>query len=139
MIGGYFDDHPWTDFRRPGDRGRPQISGDEGFPARIYDSRRNLSGKEFFARTRTGSSVWLDETKLDFCNNNPRVHRTDKDFRRRTGPEIMARVVCIHYDVWPYGRIVGRSSPADHVAGGNRMGNGPDAGRLRSAAAPLAA
>jgi uncharacterized protein len=77
MIGGYFDDHPWTTFDAP------IIVEDPNFPAMKALPHEFVAHDEIYqvrncSRDRVRVLARLDETKLDL--NNPRVHRTDKDF-----------------------------------------------------------
>lgn len=77
MIGGYFDDHPWTTFEAP------IIVEDPNFPAMKAFPREFVTHDEIyqvrdFSRERVRVLARLDETKINL--NNPRVHRTDKDF-----------------------------------------------------------
>ncbi len=77
MIGGYFDDHPWLIFDAP------VIVEDPNFPAMKAFPQKSIFRDEIyqvknFSRERVRVLARLDETKLDL--NNPRVHRTDKDF-----------------------------------------------------------
>jgi len=77
MIGGYFDDHPWTTFDAP------IIVEDSKFPAMKAFPHEFVTHDEIyqvkdFSRKRVRVLARLDETKVNL--NNPRVHRTDKDF-----------------------------------------------------------
>lgn len=77
MIGGYFDDHPWTTFDAP------VIVEDRKFPAmkafpHEFVTRDEIYQVKDFSRKRVRVLARLDETKINL--NNPRVHRTDKDF-----------------------------------------------------------
>lgn len=77
MIGGYFDNHPWTTFEAP------VIVEDPAFPAMKAFPREFVTFDEIyqvrnFSRERVRVLARLDESKLDL--SNPRVHRTDKDF-----------------------------------------------------------
>ena len=77
MIGGYFDDHPWTTFDAP------IIVEDSKFPAMKAFPHEFMTHDEIyqvknFSRNRVRVLARLDETKVNL--NNPRVHRTDKDF-----------------------------------------------------------
>jgi type 1 glutamine amidotransferase len=77
MIGGYFDDHPWTIFDAP------IIVEDPAFPAMKAFSRTFVAKDEIyqvknFSRDRVRVLARLDASKLDL--KNPRVHRTDGDF-----------------------------------------------------------
>ena len=78
MIGGYFDDHPWTTFDAPVIVEDPKFPAMKAFP-REFTIRDEIYQVKNFSRERVRVLARLDETKLDF-NNNTRVHRTDKDF-----------------------------------------------------------
>jgi type 1 glutamine amidotransferase len=78
MIGGYFDDHPWTTFDAPVIVEDPKFPAMKAFPHEFVTHDEIYQVKNF-SRDRVRVLARLDETKLDF-NNNPRIHRTDKDF-----------------------------------------------------------
>jgi uncharacterized protein len=77
MIGGYFDDHPWTTFDAPVIVEDPNFPAMKAFPHEFV-VRDEIYQARNFSRDRVRVLARLDETKLDL--NNPRVHRTDKDF-----------------------------------------------------------
>jgi type 1 glutamine amidotransferase len=77
MIGGYFDDHPWTIFDAP------VIVEDRDFPAmkafpKTFTARDEIYQVRNFSRDRVRVLARLDPSQLDL--KNPRVHRTDNDF-----------------------------------------------------------
>jgi type 1 glutamine amidotransferase len=77
MIGGYFDDHPWTIFDAP------IVVEDPGFPAmkafpKTFIARDEIYQVRNFSRDRVRVLARLDPNKLDL--KNPRVHRQDNDF-----------------------------------------------------------
>jgi len=77
MIGGYFDDHPWMIFDAP------VIVEDSNFPAmrafpKTFSVRDEIYQVKNFSRERVRVLARLDASKLGL--ENPRVHRTDKDF-----------------------------------------------------------
>jgi len=78
MIGGYFDDHPWTTFDAPVIVEDPRFPAMKAFP-REFTIRDGIYQVKNFSRERVRVLARLDETKLDL-NNNTRVHRTDRDF-----------------------------------------------------------
>ena len=78
MIGGYFDDHPWTTFDAPILVEDPKFPAMKAFP-REFTTHDEIYQVKNFSRDRVRVLARLDENKLDF-NNNPRIHRTDKDF-----------------------------------------------------------
>jgi uncharacterized protein len=78
MIGGYFDDHPWTTFDAPIIVEDPKFPAMKGFPLE-FTVRDEIYQVKNFSRERVRVLARLDENKLDFTNNT-RVHRTDKDF-----------------------------------------------------------
>jgi type 1 glutamine amidotransferase len=77
MIGGYFDDHPWTILDAP------VIVEDLKFPAmkafpKTFIARDEIYQFRNFSRDRVRVLARLDASKVNLTN--PRVHRTDKDF-----------------------------------------------------------
>jgi type 1 glutamine amidotransferase len=77
MIGGYFDDHPWTIFDAPVIVEDPDFPAMKGFP-KTFKARDEIYQVRNFSRDRVRVLARLDPSKLDL--NNPRVHRKDKDF-----------------------------------------------------------
>jgi hypothetical protein len=77
MIGGYFDDHPWTTFDAPIIVEDPKFPAMKAFP-REFVTHDEIYQVKDFSRKRVRVLARLDETKLNL--NNPRVHRTDNDF-----------------------------------------------------------
>jgi type 1 glutamine amidotransferase len=77
MIGGYFNEHPWGTFDAP------VIVEDPGFPAMkgfapTFTIHDEIYQAMDWSRDKVRVLARLDPTKLNF--NNPRVHRTDRDF-----------------------------------------------------------
>ncbi|MGH9575029.1 MAG: ThuA domain-containing protein [Candidatus Acidiferrales bacterium] len=77
MIGGYLDDYSWTTFDAP------IIVEDSEFPAMKAFPREFMTHDEIyqvkdFSRKYVRVLARLDEMRVNL--NNPRVHRTDKDF-----------------------------------------------------------
>jgi type 1 glutamine amidotransferase len=77
MIGGWFDQHPWTTFNAP------IINEDPSFPAvrhfpHAFVKRDEIYQDKAWSRDKVNVLLSLDPNKLDY--NNPRVHRTDHDF-----------------------------------------------------------
>jgi uncharacterized protein len=77
MIGGWFDEHPWTTFSAP------IIVEDPSFPAVRHFPKEFVKYDEIYqakawSRDKVNVLLSLDPRKLDY--NNPRVHRTDHDF-----------------------------------------------------------
>ena len=77
MIGGYFDDHPWTTFDAPIIVEDPKFPAMKAFPHEFVTHDEIYQVKDF-SRKRVRVLARLDETKVNL--NSPRVHRTDKDF-----------------------------------------------------------
>jgi type 1 glutamine amidotransferase len=77
MIGGYFDDHPWVIFDAPVIVEDPAFPAMKAFP-KTFTARDEIYQIKNFSRKRVRVLARLDASKLDL--NNPRVHRTDKDF-----------------------------------------------------------
>lgn len=78
MIGGWFDQHPWSTFNAP------IITEDPNFPAVHHFPRAFLKYDEIYqpkewSREKVHVLLSLDPTKLNYANN-PRVHREDHDF-----------------------------------------------------------
>ncbi|MGI8959096.1 MAG: ThuA domain-containing protein [Bryobacteraceae bacterium] len=77
MIGGWFDEHPWTTFNAP------IIVEDSAFPAvrhfpSAFVKRDEIYQAKAWSRDKVNVLLSLDSAKLDY--NNPRVHRQDHDF-----------------------------------------------------------
>ena len=77
MIGGWFDEHPWTTFNAP------IINEDPDFPAVRHFPKSFVKFDEIYqpkdwSRDKVNVLLSLDPGRLDY--NNPRVHRTDHDF-----------------------------------------------------------
>ena len=77
MIGGYYDEHPWTVFDAP------VIVEDPAFPGmRAWPQTFTLSDEIYqmknYSRVNTHVLMRLDPEKLDL--KNPKVHRKDSDF-----------------------------------------------------------
>lgn len=77
MIGGWFDQHPWSTFNAP------IINEDPSFPAVRHFPRMFVKWDEIYqpkewSREKVHVLLSLDPTRLNY--DNPRVHRTDHDF-----------------------------------------------------------
>lgn len=77
MIGGWFDQHPWFTFNAPIINEAPDFPAVRHFP-KEFTKRDEIYQPKDWSRDNVNVLLRLDERKLDF--NNPRVHRTDKDF-----------------------------------------------------------
>jgi uncharacterized protein len=78
MIGGWFDQHPWGTFNAP------IVTEDASFPAVRHFPSAFVKYDEIYqpknwSRANVNVLLSLDASKLDFANN-PRIHRTDRDF-----------------------------------------------------------
>lgn len=78
MIGGWFDQHPWSTFNAP------IINEDPSFPAVAHFPHEFVKYDEIYqpkewSRDKVHVLLSLDPSRLDY-NNNPRIHRTDHDF-----------------------------------------------------------
>lgn len=78
MIGGWFDQHPWGTFNAP------IINEDPNFPAVRHFPRAFVKYDEIYqpkewSRDKVHVLLSLDAAKLNY-ENNPRIHRTDRDF-----------------------------------------------------------
>jgi type 1 glutamine amidotransferase len=77
MIGGWFNEHPWGTFNAPIVVEDPTFPAVRHFPAAFMKKDEIYQAKEW-SRDKVNVLLRLDESKLNF--DNPRVHRTDKDF-----------------------------------------------------------
>jgi type 1 glutamine amidotransferase len=78
LIGGWFDQHPWNTFDAP------ILLEDPTFPAvrhlaRAFTKRDEIYQAKQWSRDKVNVLLRLDESKLQY-ENNPRVHREDRDF-----------------------------------------------------------
>jgi len=78
MIGGWFDQHPWFTFNAP------IINEDPSFPAVRHFPHAFIKWDEIYqpkewSRDKVNVLLSLDSSKLNYANN-PRIHRTDRDF-----------------------------------------------------------
>jgi len=78
MIGGWFDQHPWSTFNAPIINEDPNFPAVRHFPAAFNKNDEIYQAKEW-SREKVHVLLSLDPTKLDY-SNNPRVHRKDHDF-----------------------------------------------------------
>ncbi len=77
MIGGYFDEHPWSTFDAPILVEDPAFPGMKQWPAG-FTLNDEIYQMKNFSRENTRVLMRLDPGKLDL--NNPKVHRKDNDF-----------------------------------------------------------
>jgi type 1 glutamine amidotransferase len=78
MIGGWFDQHPWSTFNAP------IINEDPNFPAVRHLPAAFVKYDEIYqpknwSRDKVNVLLSLDASKLNYANN-PRIHRADHDF-----------------------------------------------------------
>jgi type 1 glutamine amidotransferase len=77
MIGGYFDEHPWGTFDAPILMEDPEFPGMSQWP-HAFVLKDEIYQIKNYSRGDRRVLMRLDASKLNL--NNPRVHRTDKDF-----------------------------------------------------------
>jgi uncharacterized protein len=77
MLGGYFDEHPWGTFNAPILVEDPDFPGMQQWP-RSFVLRDEIYQIKDYSRDKVRVLMRLDASKLDL--ENPRVHRTDRDF-----------------------------------------------------------
>jgi type 1 glutamine amidotransferase len=77
MIGGWFDQHPWSTFNAPIINEDPSFPAVRHFPGAFVKYDEIYQPKEW-SREKVNVLLSLDPTKLNY--DNPRVHRTDHDF-----------------------------------------------------------
>jgi type 1 glutamine amidotransferase len=78
MIGGWFDQHPWSTFQAPIINEDPDFPAVRHFPKAFVKYDEIYQPKEW-SRDKVNVLLSLDANKLDY-ENNPRVHRQDHDF-----------------------------------------------------------
>jgi uncharacterized protein len=78
MVGGWFDQHPWMTFNAPIVVEDPSFPAVRHFP-KEFVKRDEIYQDKNWSRDKVNVLLSLDASKLDY-NNNPRVHRTDRDF-----------------------------------------------------------
>ena len=77
MIGGYFNEHPWMTFLAPIVNEDPTFPAVRHFP-KAFSKYDEIYQPKDWSRDRVDVLLSLDASKIDL--NNPRVHRTDRDF-----------------------------------------------------------
>ena len=78
MIGGWFDQHPWSTFNAPIINEDPSFPAVRHFPKAFVKYDEIYQPKEW-SRDKVNVLLSLDPAKLNYANN-PRIHRTDHDF-----------------------------------------------------------
>jgi len=78
MIGGWFDQHPWSTFNAPIILEDPNFPAVKHFP-RAFTKRDEIYQAKEWSRDKVNVLLSLDPSKLNY-ENNPRVHRADHDF-----------------------------------------------------------
>jgi uncharacterized protein len=78
MIGGWFDQHPWSTFNAPIVNEDPSFPAVRHFPQAFVKYDEIYQPKEW-SRDKVNVLLSLDPAKLNY-DNNPRVHRSDHDF-----------------------------------------------------------
>jgi len=77
MIGGWFDQHPWSTFNAPIINEDPDFPAVRHLPHAFVKYDEIYQAKEW-SRDKVHVLLSLDPTKLNY--DNPRVHRNDHDF-----------------------------------------------------------
>jgi type 1 glutamine amidotransferase len=78
MVGGYFDNHPWSVFDAPVRVERPDFPGWTGLPHELTLRDEMYQYRAPYSRDKVDVLASLDAGKLDLTNKN--VHRADHDF-----------------------------------------------------------
>jgi type 1 glutamine amidotransferase len=78
MIGGWFDQHPWSTFNAPIVLEDPTFPAVKHFP-HAFTKRDEIYQPKEWSRDKVNVLLSLDASKLNY-ENNPRIHRTDHDF-----------------------------------------------------------
>ena len=77
MIGGYFNEHPWMTFLAPIVNEDPTFPAVRHFP-KAFSKYDEIYQPKDWSREKVNVLLSLDASELNL--NNPRVHRTDRDF-----------------------------------------------------------
>ena len=77
IIGGWFDQHPWSTFNAPIINESPDFPAVRHFPKAFVKYDEIYQAKEW-SRDKVNVLLSLDPNKLNY--DNPRVHRKDHDF-----------------------------------------------------------
>jgi type 1 glutamine amidotransferase len=77
MIGGWFDQHPWSTFNAPIINEDPSFPAVRHFPKAFVKYDEIYQAKEW-SREKVNVLLSLDPARLNYAN--PRVHRADHDF-----------------------------------------------------------
>ena len=77
MLGGYYDEHPWGEFKAPLVVEAPEFPGLGHFPLH-FSAQDEIYQIKDFSRDRARVILSLDAGKVDLTR--PGVHRTDGDF-----------------------------------------------------------
>ncbi len=77
MIGGWFNDHPWTTFDAPIVNEQPDFPAVRHFPHEFVKRDEIYQDKDW-SRDKVNVLLSLDPARIDL--SNPRVKRTDRDF-----------------------------------------------------------
>ncbi len=78
MIGGWFDQHPWMTFDAPIINEAPGFPAMQHLPA-AFTKFDEIYQAKVWSRDKVNVLLSLDAAKLNYANN-PRVHRSDRDF-----------------------------------------------------------
>ncbi len=78
MIGGWFDQHPWSTFNAPLINEDPDFPAVRHFPKAFTKYDEIYQPSKEWSRDKVHVLLSLDASKLNY--DNPRVHRTDHDF-----------------------------------------------------------
>jgi type 1 glutamine amidotransferase len=79
MIGGWFDQHPWFTFNAPIVVEDPNFPAVRHFPHAFIKRDEIYQPSKEWSRDKVNVLMSLDASKLNY-ENNPRIHRTDRDF-----------------------------------------------------------
>ena len=79
MIGAWFDQHPWFTFNAPIINEGADFPATRHFPHAFIKRDEIYQPSKDFSRDKVNVLLSLDPSKLDY-SNNPRIHRTDRDF-----------------------------------------------------------
>ncbi len=125
MIGGYFDEHPWTTFAAPIVVEDPNFPAVRHFP-HAFTKRDEIYQPKSWSRDKVNVLLSLDASKLDL--KNPRVHRTDRDFAVAWA-KTYGKGRVFYSTSGAYDGVLGRSRHPEDVLRGDQVGFGYDGGQ----------
>ena len=122
MIGGYFDNHPWSSFDAPIVIEDPAFPAMKHFPVRFTIKDEIYQHKDF-SRAKIRVLASLDSSKLDYTK--PNIHRDGQGFPRRLGQNVRQRPRLL-FHLRPRPGNLGRPADTEDVLRSHALGAPPD-------------